>query len=144
MIEFETITIQNFLSIGDSPCEIVLNKTATTLIVGKNGHGKSLLIDALHFVCFNKAYRKINRPLLVNSVNAKNCLVTLHLKIDGVQYKIIRGIKPNIFEIWKNGSLVNQESHNLDYQTVLENEILKMNMKSLSLMVCVVLMTLNI
>jgi DNA repair exonuclease SbcCD ATPase subunit len=100
------------------------------LIVGHNGSGKSLMLDALSFVLFGKPHRNINKPQLINSINGKNCLVTVEFKLGPSQYKIVRGLKPNIFEIWQNGILINQESHSRDYQKLLETNILKLNHKS--------------
>jgi DNA repair exonuclease SbcCD ATPase subunit len=130
MIIFTSLTYCNFLSVGDKEITMNLNDTRSTLIVGHNGSGKSLMLDALSFVLFGKPHRNINKPQLVNSINGKNCLVTVEFKLGPSQYKIIRGLKPNIFEIWQNGILVNQESHSRDYQKLLETNILKLNHKS--------------
>jgi DNA repair exonuclease SbcCD ATPase subunit len=130
MIIFTTLSYCNFLSVGDTEITVNLNDTRSTLIVGHNGSGKSLMLDALSFVLFGKPHRNINKPQLVNSINGKNCLVTVEFKMGPSHYKIIRGLKPNIFEIWQNGILVNQESHSRDYQKLLEMNILKLNHKS--------------
>jgi DNA repair exonuclease SbcCD ATPase subunit len=129
-IIFEKLQYKNFLSVGDNEITIDLNSSRSTLIVGHNGSGKSLMLDALSFVLFGKPHRNINKPQLVNSINGKNCLVTIWFKLNTSDYKIIRGLKPNIFEIWQNGILINQESHSRDYQKLLETNILKLNHKS--------------
>jgi DNA repair exonuclease SbcCD ATPase subunit len=100
------------------------------LIVGKNGEGKSTILDALCFSLFGKPFRSINKPQLINSINGKNCLTTVEFDISGKEYKIIRGIKPNVFEIWCDGELVNQDAAAKDYQKVLEQQILKLNYKT--------------
>jgi DNA repair exonuclease SbcCD ATPase subunit len=130
MLVFKTLSFKNFLSTGTQPTFIDLDATATTLVVGTNGAGKSTMLDALSFVLFNKPHRAINRPQLVNSINNKGCLVTIEFEIGPVKYKIERGIKPNIFEIWQDGVRLNQESHSRDYQKLLETNILKLNHKS--------------
>jgi DNA repair exonuclease SbcCD ATPase subunit len=130
MITFEFIKWKNFLSTGNMWTEIFLNTDKTSLIVGANGHGKSTILDALTFVLFGKPFRKVNKPMLVNSVNNKDCVVHVEFSAYGKSYKIIRGIKPAIFEIYVDGSLLNQDSASRDYQEYLEKFILKMNMKS--------------
>jgi len=130
MLIFKTLTVRNFLSVGDTPQEYDLNATRTTLVVGKNGVGKSLLLDSLSFVLFGKPHRAINKPQLVNSINGKNLVVEVVFSTGPSEYKIIRGIKPGIFEIWCNGKMINQESHVRDYQKLLETNILKLNHKS--------------
>ena len=130
MIIFRKLKYKNFLSVGDNEIEIDLNAIRSTLIVGHNGSGKSLMLDALSFVLFGKPHRSINKPQLVNSINGKGCMVEVQFNIGPSEYKIVRGLKPNIFEIWLNGNLVNQESHSRDYQKLLETNILKLNHKS--------------
>jgi len=130
MILFEKIRWKNFLSTGNQFTEVELNKNSTTLIVGNNGAGKSTILDALCFVLFGKAFRKINKPQLINSINEKECLVEIELKIGSTDWMIRRGIKPNIFEIYRNGSVLDQSSSAIDQQKYLEQSILKMNYKS--------------
>jgi DNA repair exonuclease SbcCD ATPase subunit len=129
-IKFEKIRWMNFLSTGNAFTEINLSEHKTRLIVGDNGSGKSTILDALTFCLYNKPFRKVNKPQLINSINKKNCLVELELETGGNKYKIIRGIKPNVFEIYKNGELLSQDAANKDYQEVLEKNILKLNYKS--------------
>ena len=130
MILFEKIRWKNFLSTGNQFTEVELNKNSTTLIVGNNGAGKSTILDALCFVLFGKAFRKINKPQLINTTNEKDCLVEIELKIGSTDWMIRRGIKPNIFEIYRNGSVLDQSSSAIDQQKYLEQSILKMNYKS--------------
>ena len=130
MIKFESIEYKNFLSAGDKPTKIYLSSHKTTLVVGANGSGKSTMLDALSFALFGRAHRDINKPQLVNSINQKKAEVTVEFSIGTTNYKVVRGIKPNKFEIWKNGEMYNQESHARDYQKLLENNILKLNHKS--------------
>lgn len=130
MIEFELVRYKNFLSTGNIFTEIPLNQTQSTLIVGKNGQGKSSMIDAITFSLFGKAFRKINKPSLVNSINQSNCVVEIEFTIGSKKYKVIRGIKPNVFEIFCNGTLVNQDAKSKDYQDHLEKNILRLNYKS--------------
>ena len=130
MIIFKSVEWKNFLSTGNTPNKVLLNKSSTTLIIGKNGEGKSTILDALCFALFGKPFRNINKGQLVNSINNKNCLVNIEFEINGREYKIIRGIKPHVFEIWINGELVNQDAAVRDYQKVLEQQILKLNYKT--------------
>ena len=130
MINFKVIRWKNFLSTGNIFTEVELNKTSNTLIVGENGAGKSTILDAITFALFGKAFRKINKPGLINSVNEKNCVVEIEFENNGKSYKIIRGIKPNVFEIYMNDTMINQDSASRDYQEYLESTILKMNYKS--------------
>lgn len=129
-IKFEKIRWMNFLSTGNVFTEVDLADHKTRLIIGDNGSGKSTILDALTFCLYNKPFRKINKPQLINSINKKNCLVELELETGGNKYKITRGIKPNVFEIHKNGELLSQDAANKDYQEVLEKNILKLNYKS--------------
>ena len=130
MIHFHTIRWKNILSTGASFTEIKLDKSPNTLVVGHNGAGKSTLLDALCFVLFGKPFRKINKPNLLNSINQANGVVEVEFSIGKKEYKVIRGIKPNVFEIYCNGVLLNQDAASKDYQEVLEKSILKLNMKS--------------
>ena len=130
MIVFEKVRWRNFLSTGNAFTEIDITKSPTTLIVGSNGSGKSTLIDALTFALFNKPFRKIKVSQLINSINLKDGLVEVEFSIGASKYKIRRGIKPNIFEIYQNNILVNQDAHTRDYQEFLEKQILKLNYKS--------------
>ena len=130
MIQFEKIRWKNFLSTGNSFTEINFTESPSTLIIGSNGAGKSTMLDALCFALFNKPFRKINKPQLVNSINEKECVVEIEFRIGSVDYKVIRGIKPGIFEIYRQGTLVDQDAANRDYQKYLEQNILKLNFKS--------------
>jgi len=130
MILFEKVRWKNFLSTGNQNTEINLTKHPTNLIIGTNGAGKSTLLDALTFALFGKPFRKINKPQLINSVNEKDCVVEVEFSIGNTDWKVIRGIKPNIFEIHKDGSILNQSSAALDQQKWLEQNVLKMNYKS--------------
>ena len=130
MLEFQKIRWKNFLSTGDNFTEILFDKSPTTLILGANGAGKSTVLDALTFGLFGKPFRKINKPQLTNSVNEKDCLIEIEFKVGKTQYKIRRGIKPGIFEIYHNKKMINQDSKIKDYQKYLEDNILKLNFKS--------------
>ena len=130
MIVFEQIRWRNFLSSGNQFIEVNLNNNATTLIVGHNGAGKSTILDALCFALFNKPFRTIKKDQLINSVNLGGTEVELEFSISSNKYKIKRGIKPNVFEIYLNDELVNQDATIADYQKMLEQQILKFNYRS--------------
>jgi DNA repair exonuclease SbcCD ATPase subunit len=130
LIVFEKLRWKNLLSTGNVFTELNLNTDKTTLIVGKNGAGKSSILDSLLFVLFGKAFRKINKPQLLNSITQKNLVVEVEFSISNQKYKIIRGMKPNIFEVYLNGNLLNQSAEVKDYQEILEKQILKVNYKS--------------
>jgi DNA repair exonuclease SbcCD ATPase subunit len=130
MILFEKVRWKNFLSTGASFTEIVLTKSPNTLVIGHNGAGKSTILDALCFGLFGKPFRKINKPQLLNSINQRDCVVEIEFKIGQKNYKIVRGIKPNVFEIYCDSILLNQDAAAKDYQDILENSILKLNYKS--------------
>ena len=130
MIIFKTITWQNFLSTGQHPTTVNLDNSSTTLIVGTNGAGKSTILDALTFSLYGKSFRKINKGQLVNSVNDKGCLVNIEFSVNNTDWKVERGIKPNIFKIYRNGEELNQSHSAIDQQKWLEQNVLKMNYKS--------------
>jgi DNA repair exonuclease SbcCD ATPase subunit len=130
MILFKTIKYKNLLSTGNQYTEIDFTKNRTNLIVGTNGAGKSTVLDALCFSLFGKPFRRINKPQLINSVNEKDCKVEVEFSIGKSDWKVVRGIKPAIFEIWKNDAILDQSSAALDQQKWLEQNVLKMNYKS--------------
>lgn len=130
MITFKNLKWKNFLSTGNNWTEINFQEHPTTLVVGHNGAGKSTMLDALAFALFGKPHRNINKPQLVNTINNKDCQVEVIFNVSGADYKIVRGIKPTVFEIWKNNVLINQDSHSKEYQKILEQNILKLNHKS--------------
>jgi len=130
MIIFKKIRWKNFLSTGNVFSEVDLRTSKTNLIIGSNGAGKSTILDALTFSLFGKPFRKINKPMLVNSINEKNCLTEIEFSIGKKEYKLVRGVKPNVFEIYCNGELWNQESSLVEQQKNFENNVLKMNYKS--------------
>ena len=130
MISFEKIRWKNFLSTGNQYTEIQLNGHSTTLIVGANGAGKSTVLDALTFTLFNKPFRKISKGQLTNTTNEKDCKVEVEFTLSGTSWKVVRGIKPNIFEIWKDGNVMDQFASANDQQKWLEQNVLKMNYKS--------------
>ena len=129
MIIFKTVRWKNFLSTGNAFTEINLTGNKSTLIVGHNGSGKSTMLDAISFGLFGKPHRNINKPQLVNSINNKSCIVEVEFSVGQNNYKIVRGIKPQVFEIWKNDTMINQSSHAKEYQKILEQNILKLNHK---------------
>jgi DNA repair exonuclease SbcCD ATPase subunit len=130
MIIFQKVRWKNFLSTGNSFTEIDFQRSPNTLIIGNNGAGKSTILDALCFGLFGKPFRKINKPQLVNSINNSNVVVEIEFAIGKKEYKVIRGIKPNVFEVWSNGAMVDQNAASKDYQEHLEKFILKLNFKS--------------
>ena len=130
MIRFETLRWKNFLSTGDYYNEIDFLDSSTNLIVGENGAGKSTMLDALSFALFGKAHRKITKNQLVNTINNKGCVTEVTFTVNSMQYRIVRGIKPAVFEIWKDGSMINQSSHAREYQDILEKNVLQMSHKS--------------
>jgi DNA repair exonuclease SbcCD ATPase subunit len=136
-LHFETIRWQNFLSTGNQFTEIKLNKSSSTLIVGENGAGKSTLLDAIMFVLYGRPYRNINKPLLVNSITNKNCLVEIEFISKRKKYLVRRGIKPAVFDIYCDGKLVDQNSTTKEYQDHFEKNVLGMNHKSFTQIVVI-------
>ena len=130
MITFKKISWKNFLSTGNHPIEVKLDEEATTLIIGANGAGKSTILDALTFVLYGKSFRKISKSQLINTTNEKNCEVEIDFSVNSTEWKIVRGIKPNIFTITKDGEELNQSANVNDQQKWLEQNVLKMNYKS--------------
>ena len=130
MITFNKVRYRNFLSSGNNWTEIQLDRSSHTLIVGQNGAGKSTMLDAISFALFGKAHRNINKPQLVNSVNGKGMVAEIEFKVGAKEYKVVRGYKPVKFEIFVDGTLMNQNSHNKEYQKVLEQNILKLTHKT--------------
>jgi len=130
VITFKTLKYKNFLSTGDCFTKINLTDFKTNLIVGQNGAGKSTLLDALSFALFGKAHRNINKPQLINTINDKDCVVEVEFDAYDQHFRIVRGLKPNLFEIYTDGNMVNQSSHAKEYQKILEQNILKLNHKS--------------
>ena len=132
MINFQKVRFKNFGSFGNYFTEINFdNEGAMTLVTGSNGHGKSYaLLDSITFALFGKPFRKINIPQLVNTINKKNCIVEVYFNIGKSNYKVVRGLSPKVFEIYKDDTLLSQEAKAKDYQRMLEDQILKMNYKS--------------
>tara|TARA_B100000029_G_scaffold44379_1_gene41018 strand:+ start:2241 stop:3950 length:1710 start_codon:yes stop_codon:yes gene_type:complete len=130
LINFKYVRWKNFLSTGNNFTEIQLDRDSTTLIIGENGAGKSTVLDALCFGLFGKPFRNINKPQLLNTVNGSGCIVEVEFKVGSKNIKVIRGIKPNVFEIYINGKMYNQDANARDYQKYLEQQILKLNYRS--------------
>ena len=130
MIIFKKVRWKNFLSTGNYFLEVQLDRSPTTLIVGENGSGKSTVLDALCFVLFNRPFRQINKSQLVNSINMGSAIVEIEFTIQKNKFKIIRGMKPTVFEIYCNGKMLNQDANSVDYQKILEQQILKLNYRS--------------
>ena len=130
MIHFHNVRWQNFLSSGNNWTEIQLDRSPNTLVVGENGAGKSTMLDALCFSLFGKPFRKINIPQLINSVNQKALMVEVNFTIGSTEYRVVRGEKPKLFEIYKDGNLINQVASRREYQVLLEQNILKLNYNS--------------
>ena len=130
MIIFKHVRWKNFLSTGNNFTEIQLDRSTTTLIVGENGAGKSTVLDALCFGLFNKPFRNISKKQLVNSVNTGASVVEVEFSIGTKEVKVVRGIKPNIFEVWVNGNMINQDANARDYQKHLEQQIMGLNYRS--------------
>ena len=130
MILFEKVVWRNMLSTGNAPIEVLLNRSPSTLIVGENGAGKSTVIDAICFALFNKGFRNVSKSQLLNSINQKALEVELKFSIGAKSYKVIRGIKPNKFEIYINDEQINQTADARDFQVFLEEHVLKLNYKS--------------
>ena len=130
MILFKTVRWKNFLSTGNQFTEVNFTENSTNLIIGSNGAGKSTVLDALTFSLFGKAFRKINKPQLLNSVNEKDCRVEVEFSIGSTEWKIVRGIKPAVFEIWRDDTSLDQSASAVDQQKWLEQNVLKMNYKS--------------
>lgn len=130
MLIFKKIRYKNFISTGNQWIELDLNKTKTTILFGKNGSGKSTFTDAITYALYGKPFRKINKPQLVNNYNRGDMVCEIEFEVGGKDYKVIRGQKPAIFEIYENGKLINQDSSSYDYQDYLINHILKINYKS--------------
>jgi len=130
LITFECVRWKNFLSTGNNFTEIQLNKESTTLIIGENGAGKSTVLDAICFGLFGKPFRNIKKPQLLNTINGSGCVVEVEFKVSGKSIKVVRGIKPNVFEIYISGKMYNQDANARDYQKYLEQQILKLNYRS--------------
>jgi len=130
MLKFKSVRWKNLLSTGSAFTEILLDRNTNTLVVGENGAGKSSVLDALCFVLYGKPFRKIKKDQLINSINGRDVVVEIEFEIYNKKYKIIRGIKPTIFEIYQNNVLLDQDAASRDYQEYLEKNILRMNMKS--------------
>ena len=132
MIIFKKLRYKNLLSTGNVFTEINLDTSQNTLIIGSNGSGKSSMLDALSFALYGRPFRDVNKNQLVNSINGKQLVVELEFDVGAVTYRIVRGIKPNIFEVYQNGDMINQNADTREYQELFERNILKMNHKAFS------------
>ena len=130
MVIFTTVRWKNFLSTGNTFTEIQLDQNPSTLVVGENGAGKSTILDALCFALFNKPFRQISKSQLLNSINQREAIVEVEFNTQNKEIKIVRGIKPNVFEIYVDGVMINQNANAKDYQKHLEQQILKFNYRS--------------
>ena len=130
MILFKSISWKNFLSTGNHPTSVCFDNYNTSLIIGSNGAGKSTILDALTFSLYGKSFRKINKAQLINTTNEKNCFVEIEFTVNNLDWKVERGIKPNIFKIYRDGEELDQSSSAIDQQKWLEQNVLKMNYKS--------------
>jgi DNA repair exonuclease SbcCD ATPase subunit len=130
VIVFKKIKYKNFLSTGNTPIEVDLRRSPTTLIIGQNGSGKSTLLDALCWALFNKPFRIIKKEQMINTINQQDCEVEIEFDVGTKQYRVKRGVKPNLFEIYCNGQLIDQNASNIDYQKYLERNIMKLNYRS--------------
>lgn len=130
-VNFKTVSVRNFFSYGNVPTVLELDKAQYTLVSGKNGSGKStMLLDGLSFALYNKPYKKVNKSGVINSINRKNCVVEVEFFVGARQYKVIRGMKPTVFELYCDGELMNQPTDSRDYQKILEEQILRMTHKT--------------
>ena len=130
-VNFKTVSVRNFFSYGNVPTVLELDKAQYTLVSGKNGSGKStMLLDGLSFALYNKPYKKVNKSGVINSINRKNCVVEVEFFVGARQYKVIRGMKPSVFELYCDGELMNQPTDSRDYQKILEEQILRMTHKT--------------
>lgn len=130
MIIFKKVRFKNFKSYGNAWSEIILNKDQLTAILGQNGGGKSTMLDAINFALYGKSFNSAQKSKIINSINGKKCIVELEFETNGSDYKVVRGMKPNVFEIYQNGTIITQAASVKDYQAILENQILKMTMKN--------------
>lgn len=132
LIKFKSLKWKNFLSTGNVYTELELDRNPSTLVIGDNGAGKSTFLDALSYALYSKPFRKVSKPQLINSINKKDLKVEVVFTIGQNTFKIIRGSKPNVFEIWQNGKMINQDAAARDYQEYLEKQILKLSHKAFS------------
>ena len=130
MILFKKIRWKNFLSTGNNFVEIDLNKSQMTLIIGANGSGKSTMLDAITFALFNRPFRLIKKEQIINTINNGDTVVEVEFQIGTKEFKVIRGIRPSIFEIYSDGVLQNQDASSVDYQKILEDQILRLNYRA--------------